>query len=101
MNDARRSVGRQADDGASSVVSLVKTVERTSWGFFFVLSRPALVAERAGTEMAQLDGKVLISAETALDVELVAVIATEMVDVALKMVVISAEIVVKPQFSDI
>ena len=66
-----------------------------------MLSRPALVAERAGTEMAQLDGKVLISAETALDVELVAVIATEMVDVALKMVVISAEIVVKPQFSDI
>ena len=43
-----------------------------------MLSRPALVAERAGTEMAQLDGKTLILAETALDVELVAVIATEM-----------------------
>ena len=43
-----------------------------------MLSRPALVAERAGTEMAQLDGKTLISAEMALDVELVAVIATGM-----------------------
>ena len=51
-------------------LAAVKTLERTCWQFFFVLPRPARVAERVGTEMAQLDGKVLISAETALRVEL-------------------------------
>ena len=79
-------------------LAATKTLERTCWQFFFVLPRPARVAERVGTGMAQLNGKVLILAETALSVELtvktVAVIAMEMVDVAIKMVV-------KPQFSDI
>ena len=68
----------------------MKTLERTCWQFFFVLPHPARVAERVGTEMAQLDGKVLILAETAFRVEL-----------AVKMVVISAEMVVNPRFSDI
>ena len=71
-------------------LAAAKTLERTCWQFFFVLPRPARVAERVGTEMAQLDGKVLISAETALRVEL-----------TVKMVVISAEMVVNPRFSDI
>ena len=55
-----------------------------------MILRPARVAERVGTEMAQLDRKVLISAETALRVEL-----------TVKMVAVIAKMVVKPQFSDI
>ena len=62
-------------------LAAAKMLERTCWQFFFVLPRPARVAERVGTEMAQLDGKVLISAETALRVEL-----------TVKMVALSAEI---------
>ena len=76
-------------------LAAVKTLERTCWQFFFVLPRPARVAERVGTEMAQLDGKVLILVKTALRVELtvkIVVILAEMVDVVLKMVV-------KPQYS--
>ena len=52
--------------------------------------RPARVAERVGTETAQLDGKALISAETALSVEL-----------TVKTVVVSMKMVVNPRFSDI
>ena len=46
--------------------------------------RLARVAERVGTEMAQLDGKTLILAETALSVEL----TIKMVVLAMKMVVL-------------
>ena len=53
-----------------------------------MLPRPAREAERVGTDMAQLDGKVLISAETALSVEL-----------TVKTVVVSMKMVVNPQFT--
>ena len=71
------SLRREEDHGASSRGGedagrggplVEKTLDGTSWWFFYVLPRPAREAERFGTAAAQLDGKVLISAEMALSV---------------------------------